>query len=176
MGELDLVVWGARIGQPGSCPERPTWWGPHTDPTEAATSFGRVSRRPGSSDDSGDLAAQVKELTVGLQALRREVNEHRAAVDDALDFVLAQTAHTSTVQLVADFREAGWIVTFGRRPGREDRGTICFHNPPDPVQDCTLDLPLPEDARERHKLENACRIRDRLDAGGLTSGLGDRRT
>jgi hypothetical protein len=122
-----------------------------------------VFRRGSSDDDLAPLIEEVRELsaklTTELQAVRRQAAEDRAAMSDALDFVVAQTAHTSTLDLIAEFRAAGWLVAFGRRPRRDGRGTIYFEHPTDPDHNCSLDLPLPNDSVERSKIENRLRVR-----------------
>lgn len=122
-------------------------------------------RRSGQNDDAAllqrldALEAAVTELQRDNADLRREAAEARASLSQSMEFVLAQTAHTSTMDLIADFHAAGWIVSFGRRAGRGGRGTIYFEHPTNPDHNCTIDLPLPDEAVSRYAIENEKRIR-----------------
>jgi hypothetical protein len=130
-----------------------------------------VSRRRSCRNDDDQLLkrldaleAAVTELERDNADLRREAAETHASLSQSMEFILAQTAHTSTMDLVADFHAAGWIVSFGRRPGRAGRGTICFEHPTNPDHNCTIDLPLPDEAAARYAIENEKRSRIRWAA------------
>jgi hypothetical protein len=105
------------------------------------------------------LEAAVTQLQRDNADLRRQAAEAHAFLRQSMEFVLAQTAHSSTMDLIADFHAAGWIVSFGRRPGRGGRGTIYFEHPTNPDHNCTIDLPLPDEAAGRFAIENEKRIR-----------------
>jgi hypothetical protein len=135
-------------------------------PTGSRRKVTAVFRRRSAPNDDGVLLTRVGALEATLADLqrdnadlRREAAEARASLSQSIEFVLAQTAHTSTMDLIADFHAAGWTVSFGRRPSRDGRGTIYFEHPTNPDHNCTIDLPMPDEAAGRYAIENEKRTR-----------------
>lgn len=106
------------------------------------------------SEQSGQVAA----LEAEVQLLRREAAENRAAQGEEIELALAGVPNT-VCKLVDDARTNRWTVAFHRKPHRGGAGTIVWEHPDDPVHNCSVDLPWPDDPSEQRAKENNIRMR-----------------
>jgi hypothetical protein len=109
--------------------------------------------------DDQHLATRMDALEAELRDVRREAAELRAAHDDAIDLALVSAVPNGIFGLVLDARSNRWRVTYRRSPRREDYGTIVLEHPDDPVHDCAIDLPLPDDLLAQRRIEADIRMR-----------------
>lgn len=119
----------------------------------------RVPIRGGFNEGDEGLLDRVQALENGLRSLRREAAELRAAHDDAIELALIGAVPNGIFRLVADAKNAGWLVTYRRGAQRADFGAICFEHPEDSTHDCTIALPVSENEGEQRRIEMNVRMR-----------------
>jgi hypothetical protein len=98
-------------------------------------------------------------MEVDFQRAQRDAAESRARQGEDIDLALSAAVPNSVHRLVEDGRGCGWRVAFRRDPHRDGAGTIVWEHPEDPVHNCSLAFPLPEDPSEQRAKENNIRMR-----------------
>jgi hypothetical protein len=118
-------------------------------------------RRRASSDQPEALIDRLDAIEAELQRLRREAAELRATHDDLIELALINAVPNTIQRIISDARGWGWRISYSREPHNELYGSICFEHPTDPVHNCSIKLPLPEDPAERRKIESEIGMRIR---------------
>lgn len=113
-------------------------------------------------EEPARVTARLAAVERELAGLRRELTEVRAAHEDALGLALHAAVPNIVSAVLDEAREAGWWITYERRPGPGAHGTIKLTHPTGGAHDCSIDLPLPESETEQSDRAAELRMRIRL--------------